>query len=470
MSRAASQRNGQPGEAGQGASTGRYVVPAVDKSKAIDRFVLDEACLDRAGAIFREQFGEAPALVVADENTWAAAGAAVSKALTAAGIVLETRVMPGRPRLVPDRRAGDEIAVLIRKLAERGAMPVPVAVGSGVVNDLVRYAAFESGTGFMSVPTAASMDGYTSAGAPLADRGFKITIQCVPPRVILADLDVIAAAPAAMSGWGFGDLCGKIPAGGDWLVADSLGIEALDPAVWPMVQDNLRTWLSDPEGVRRGDREAIGGLFTGLAVVGVAMELHGSSRPASGADHQIAHIWEMEDLSHAGEKVSHGACVAIGCLTMLSLFDWVIEQDLSTLDPPAVAASAPDWPAIEAAIGGAFSKSDIAARASAEMRGKWTTGEALVARLATLARTWPDLRGRLTSHLMREEEARALLSAAGAPVTVRSIGLTPERHRATVLKARWIRKRYTLLDMLDEAGMLERAVAECFDKGHPLYA
>src|SRR5690606_22985684 len=83
---------------------------------------------------------------------------------------------------------------------------------------------------------------------------------------------------------------------------------------------------------------------------------------------------------------------------------------------------------------------------------------------------WSSLQRRLQSHLMRENEMRSVLSAAGAPVTVREIGLTPERHRATVLKARWIRKRYTLLDMLADAGMLERAVAECFTEDHPLYA
>ncbi len=47
------------------------------------------------------------------------------------------------------------------------------------------------------------------------------------------------------------------------------------------------------------------------------MEAHGSSRPASGADHQIAHLWEMDDLHHGGERVSHGACVAVGTMTAL---------------------------------------------------------------------------------------------------------------------------------------------------------
>ena len=127
----------------------------------------------------------------------------------------------------------------------------PVVVGSGVMNDLVKYAAFGLGIPYMCVATAASMDGYTSAGAPLSERGFKKTIRCLPARVLLADLDVIASAPPEMTGWGYGDLAGKIPAGGDWIIADALGVEPIDAVAWPMVQDGLQGWLAHPGTDRR---------------------------------------------------------------------------------------------------------------------------------------------------------------------------------------------------------------------------
>lgn len=448
-----------------------YTVPGVGRSKSIDRLIVGASVLGEAGAVFRGQFGDASALIVADEATYRAAGAVVREVLVSQGLKFDTQIFSARPRLAPDRAHGDAIAAKIKEIADgaAGKRPVPVAVGSGVINDLTRYAACQAGTAFMSVPTAVSMDGYTSAGAPLVDKGFKITIQCAPPRVILADLDVIASAPAEMSGWGYGDLAGKMPAGGDWILADALGLEALDDVAWPLVQDNLRGWLSESDGVRRGDRAALAELFVGLAATGVAMELYGSSRPASGADHQIAHIWEMKNLSHQGEKVSHGACVAIGCLTVLTLFDWLIRQDLTRIDAEAVASSAPDWLATERMIGSAFENEIVAGRALEETREKWVSGEAFVARLERMKETWPALRQRLIQHLMREGEMRGLLAAAGAPVMVRAIGLSPERHRATVRKARWIRKRYTVLDMLDEAGLLERAIAEALHDSHPLY-
>ncbi|HWK64150.1 MAG TPA: sn-glycerol-1-phosphate dehydrogenase [Rhizobiaceae bacterium] len=446
----------------------RTVLPALERSTSIDEVILAHSCIEAAGAVYRRHFGGSPAFIIADETTFAIAGERVSAALSGAGIDVGRHILPAKPRLQPERTTGDELAQRLRATGEE--TPIAVAVGSGVVHDLTRYAAFHAGTRFMSVPTAASMDGYTSAGAPLSDKGFKITLQCAPPRVILADLATIAAAPAEMSGWGYGDLAGKMAAGGDWLVADALDVEPVDDTAWPLVQDNLRGWLADPDGVREGKADAIAGLFVGLTVTGLAMELHGSSRPASGADHQIAHIWEMEHLMHRGEKSSHGACVAIGCLSMLALFDWLIARDFSDFDPVAASRAAPEWAQTEEAIRAAFGRGEVAQRTIAEMGGKRIERAALADRLRRFQQTWPALRQRLADHLMRESEMRDLLAAAGAPVAVGEIGLSAARHRATVLKARYIRKRYTLLDLLAEAGLLERAVTESFPDGHPLYA
>ena len=249
---------------------------------------------------------------------------------------MRRHVLAGKPRLKPTVDLADRLRDV---LAVDGS--VPVAVGSGVINDVVKHAAFSLKRAYLCVGTAASMDGYTSAGAPLSDKGFKKTIQCRPAKAVIGDLDVIAAAPAEMTGWGYGDLAGKVPAGGDWIIADALGIEAVDDVAWPLVQGGLRGWLGAPDAIAAGDRTALEGLFAGLTLVGLAMELHGSSRPASGADHQIAHLWEMDDLHFAGERVSHGACVAVGTMAALRLFDWLLAQDLTTLDARSRAAAAP---------------------------------------------------------------------------------------------------------------------------------
>ncbi|MGL4321730.1 MAG: iron-containing alcohol dehydrogenase, partial [Paracoccaceae bacterium] len=250
---------------------------AVAKSAQVAAVHTGRGVLADAGRLFRAHFAPTTACLIADDNTWAAAGPTVEAALLAAGISTRRHILPGAPRLKPTVALADDLQAI---LAQDDA--TPVAIGSGVMNDVVKHAAFGLKRPYLCVATAASMDGYTSAGAPLSDKGFKITIPCRPARVVIADFDVISAAPQAMIGWGYGDLSGKVPAGGDWIIADALQIEPIDTVAWPMVQDDLRAWLAQPDAIRAGDPTAIEGLFAGLILVGLAMEAHGTSRPASG--------------------------------------------------------------------------------------------------------------------------------------------------------------------------------------------
>ncbi len=429
------------------------VAEAVARSSAVAEVLVREGALARAGEVFARHFGGGRACLLADEASWAAAGPAVEAALRAAGVETRAHVLPATPRPKPT-------VELSRALAEvagpEGA--VPVAIGSGVMNDVVKHAAFGLGRPYLCVATAASMDGYTSAGAPLSEGGFKMTIPCRPARAVIADLDVIAAAPPRMIGWGYGDLAGKVPAGADWIVADALGIEPLDDVAWPMVQGGLRDRLAGPARLRAGDRAACEALFCGLTLVGLAMEAHGSSRPASGADHQIAHLWEMEGLSQGGEVVSHGACVAVGCVATLALYDWLLAQDLTGIDAARIAAAAPGMEAEAAAVARAFGPGEVARRALAEVEAKHAPEAGRRARLERLRAIWPELRGRLRAQVLPPAEMAAMLAAAGAPAASEEIGVSRDALRRTVRHARFLRRRYTVLDLLEEVGMLDAAI------------
>lgn len=428
------------------------IAQAVARSANMAEVCIGRGVLGQAAGLYARHF-DGPVCLLADDRGWAAAGPAVEAALSGAGVATRRHVIPARPRPKPTVELADALRAALRE------GETPVAVGSGVMNDLVKYAAFTLGRPYICVATAASMDGYTSAGAPLSEKGFKKTIPCRPAKVLLADLDVIAAAPAEMTGWGYGDLAGKVPAGGDWMIADALGIEPIDDVAWPMVQDGLEGWLSQPDRIAAGDPAAVEGLFLGLTLVGLAMEAHGSSRPASGADHQIAHLWEMDDLHYAGERVSHGACVAVGAVATLRMFDWLLARDLAVIDPARRAAEAAGIAAKEAMVRDAFGPGDIADRALAETRAKHAEGAALVARLTRLREVWPDLRARLGARLWPAARMAEHLARAGAPVEAADIGVDDAYLYATILKARFLRSRYTLLDLLDECGLLAQAAA-----------
>ena len=121
---------------------------------------------------------------------------------------------------------------------------IPVAVGSGTINDLVKLAAHRSGRPYLCAATAASMDGYTAFGASITHEGAKQTFHCPAPRAVIADIAVMKGAPSDMSASGYADLLAKVTAGADWLLADALGVEALDETAWQLVQGGLRDALA----------------------------------------------------------------------------------------------------------------------------------------------------------------------------------------------------------------------------------
>ncbi|MGO1594511.1 MAG: iron-containing alcohol dehydrogenase, partial [Ancrocorticia sp.] len=176
--------------------------------------------LSQAGKIFIDNLlGGSPCLLVADERTWKAAGAALHDQLQAAGATLtEPLIYPGQPTLYASYDHAEEIR---EKLRATGALGI--AIGSGTINDLTKLASGELDQPYGALATAASMDGYTGFGAPMTRDGLKITMPCPAPRVVVFDLDVAAAAPSPMAASGYGDLSAKIPAGADWILADAGG-------------------------------------------------------------------------------------------------------------------------------------------------------------------------------------------------------------------------------------------------------
>lgn len=412
--------------------------------------------------VFGQSFGDQPAVVVADGNTFAAAGKEVQKHLEAAGrSLVEPYVFPGRPTLY----AGYEnIETLIEALRAHDA--IPVAVGSGTLNDIVKRAAYECDRSYMCVGTAASMDGYTAFGASIEKDRKKQTLTCPAPRAVLADVDVLVNAPARMTASGYADLLSKVTAGADWIVADALEVEPINPQVRSLVQDPLREWIGTPAELHAGDQRAMDGLMEGLIMSGLAMQAAQSSRPASGAEHQFSHLWEGEGLGRdLDPPLSHGFKVGVGTVSIAALYERIRERDLSDLDVDAICNRWPDWEGMEMKVRAAYSTSKLEEAAVNETRAKYVDADELRGRLERLREVWPELRVKLEAQLMPADDLREQLRQAGCPTSPTEIGLSWEDFKATYRRAQMLRKRYTVLDLATETGILAECVDELFAPG-----
>lgn len=192
-----------------------------------------------------------------------------------------------------------------------------IAVGSGTVHDITRYCAYEKRAPFVSCPTAASVDGFCSSVAAMTWDGFKKTFEAVAPKIVIADFDVISKAPMFLTSSGFGDMIGKFIALADWKIAHALTGEYFCPVIHDITADATRAVMESAEAIKAGDASAYEKLMYGLLMSGLAMQLLGNSRCASGAEHHISHLIEMQpsglgsysDALH-GEKVGVGTLIA----------------------------------------------------------------------------------------------------------------------------------------------------------------
>jgi glycerol-1-phosphate dehydrogenase [NAD(P)+] len=406
---------------------------------------------------FASLFGGSTAMVIADEHTIDVSGKDVVDSLRRTGQRAVDPVILAAEGLYAEYTFVDE---LVGRLAPTDA--VPIAVGAGAINDLVKLAAHRCGRPYLVVATAASMDGYTAYGASITYRGSKQTFDCPAPRGVIADLDVIAEAPEGMNASGYADLAAKCPAGADWILADALGEEPINRAVWDTVQNQLRFWMADPGGVRRRDLESLRRITTALMMSGFAMQAASSSRPASGAEHQFSHLWDMEHHTYQGATPSHGFKVGIGSLASLALYEALGRLPIAELDIDAAVESWPDDDANRREIDELFGAGELAAKAHQESAAKLPDRAALAAQLETLRRAWPQLQRRLAAQIIPAIELRDHLREAGAACAAEQIGIDAARLRRSYRQAYHIRRRFTVLDVARRSGLWEPALDDVF--------
>lgn len=246
--------------------------------------------------------GKDKILVVADENTYAAAGERTISAL--AGKKIKKVIFPGSAVLIPNERATDTVTKAL------DGEELIVGVGSGVIQDLCKYVSFFEKTPYMIVATAPSMDGYASNGAAMILKGMKTTVAAGLPRAIIADTEVLADAPMEMIKAGFGDIIGKYSALCDWRLSNIVNGEYLCEYIYDTTYEMIEKTLAAAKGLIARDKESVKTLMEALVVVGIMMSFAGSSRPASGSEHHLAHFFEIVGIVKNEPYFAHGIDVA----------------------------------------------------------------------------------------------------------------------------------------------------------------
>lgn len=163
-----------------------------------------------------------------------------------------------------------------------------VGLGGGKVIDAAKYAAYLRKLPFLSVPTSASSDGFSSASASLTVNGRRASVPARMAYGIIADTDVIKSAPEKFLYSGIGDMVSKITALYDWAYEAENGYAVINDFAVMIAKKAVNSFVRTPFQDIQEDmflRE----LLDSLAMSGVANEIAGSSAPTSGSEHLISH-------------------------------------------------------------------------------------------------------------------------------------------------------------------------------------
>ncbi|MFN3202200.1 MAG: iron-containing alcohol dehydrogenase [Bradymonadia bacterium] len=384
--------------------------------------------------------GETP-LVVADPETWAAVSP-----LPEAVAQWPRLVLPTHPH------ADDETVEQVRARMESEGATGALAIGAGTINDLCKRACHLLEKPYVVLGTAASMNGYASGIAAIMSAGLKTTVPATPPRSIILDTEILSQAPMTLTHAGLGDLISKPVSDTCWWLADQLDGVGYSTTPGKIVEAAVAGAAA--AAGQLPEPEAVGALGKALVLSGVSMVVAGSSSPASGGEHLLSHLWDMEAVQAGEETRLHGTQVGVTTCITAALYQRLLK--VTEPDFPPV----PSWADEEARLKAAHG--ELAPIVLEPSKGKHGTAER---RVAIMRARWSEMLADLKARtLPTPAEVRAILDAAGAPSTLEAIN-EDRANAARVLRlARDIRNRITVLDVAYDLGVLPDAAEAVLDE------
>ncbi|MFC5666490.1 iron-containing alcohol dehydrogenase family protein [Kitasatospora misakiensis] len=250
--------------------------------------------------------------ILADQRLSASGRIAVAIS-NGSGSVLRARLEPALPGAdwysVADGSLDSAVQLAddIRSGVHGGLYDTIVALGGGKIIDAAKYAAARLGLPLVSVPTNLAHDGICSPVSTLDNDAGRGSYGVPGPIGIVIDLDVVRAAPPRFVAAGIGDIVSNISACADWELSHAETGEPVDGLAVAMARSAGENLLRHPGNLQ--DRGFLTALAEALVLSGIAMNIAGSTRPSSGACHEISHAL---DVLYPKRSAQHGEQVGLG--------------------------------------------------------------------------------------------------------------------------------------------------------------
>jgi len=218
--------------------------------------------------------------------------------------------------LAPALRQADEFPIAdatvesATDLADRiriGSYDAVVAIGGGRVLDTAKFASTRLGLPMVAVATNLAHDGIASPVSILGSGPQRGSYGVALPLAVIIDLDLVRRSPHRYVVAGVGDVVSNLSALADWQLSRDVTAEPVDGLAMSLARTAAAGLLHRPDGAESD--EFLLTLAEALVMSGLAMAVSGTSRPCSGACHEISHAI---DRLFPDQAVSHGEQVGLG--------------------------------------------------------------------------------------------------------------------------------------------------------------
>ena len=398
--------------------------------------------------LLKSEYDPKKVFVLADKNTYKAAGEKVCGLLEENGIAYTKYVFDTDEQLEPDEwTVGSAVMHFDNKC------DVIVAVGSGVVNDTGKILKSMSGKPYIIVGTAPSMDGYASDSSSMTRSGLKISLYSASADFIFGDTDILCNAPEEMLKAGLGDMLAKYISICEWKIAKLLYGEYYCEEIASIVKSALKKCTDNADGLLKRDEKAVKAVFEGLVITGIAMCFAGISRPASGGEHYMSHIWDMRKAAFGTYINLHGIQCAVGTYVSARLYEKllsVIPDKDKALDFVSKFNYEERAKILTELLGkGAKSMIDLEAK-----EGKFDK-EKHALRLEKIIDGWEEITAIIRDEIPRVQFLDKLNDTVGLPKTPGEAGIDDELLPVTVKVAGDIRDKYVVSRLLWDLGIAD---------------
>ena len=413
---------------------------------AIDEVIVGNGVIVQLPGII-QKYGAKKPFILADVNTYAAAGQAVCGLLEVRGICYSSYIFPDTA-LEPDEKAVGSLM-----LHYDHSCDLIIGVGSGVINDIGKILSSITGLRYIIVATAPSMDGYASATSSMARDSLKVSLNTRCADVIIGDIDILKNAPLHMLRSGLGDMLAKYISIAEWRIAHLITGEYYCEEVAQLIRTALQKCVDNAEGLLKREDAATRAVFEGLVIGGIAMTYAGVSRPASGVEHYFSHVWDMRGLEFGTPVDLHGIQCAQATLVAAKLYEKVKTM---TPDKEKAEAFVKDfrYDAWSETLRNFLGRSAETMIALEEKEGKYCK-KAHSARFETIQRTWPAIVQIIEDEIPSYETLSHLLNILGIP----ELAIDKETARLSFLATKDIRDKYVLSRLAWDLGICDTLCA-----------